>query len=44
VAGLGAGRDGSYHYYMSEPIYRNDSKGTGPFIMAGVQMSQLLKD
>ncbi|WP_233078627.1 glycoside hydrolase family 88 protein [Rheinheimera soli] len=44
VAGLGAGRDGSYHYYMSEPIYRNDSKGTGPFIMAGVQMAQLLKD
>lgn len=44
VAGLGAGRDGSYHYYMSEPVYRNDSKGTGPFIMAGVQMAQLLKD
>lgn len=43
VAGLGAGRDGSYHYYMSEPIYRNDSKGTAPFIMAGVQVSQLLK-
>jgi rhamnogalacturonyl hydrolase YesR len=44
VAGLGAGRDGSYHYYMSEPIYRNDSKGTAPFIMAGIQVSQLLKN
>jgi rhamnogalacturonyl hydrolase YesR len=44
VAGLGAGRDGSYHYYMSEPIYRNDSKGSAPFIMAGVQVSQLLKN
>jgi len=43
VAGLGAGRDGSYHYYMSEPIYRNDSKGTAPFIMAGVQMAELLQ-
>jgi rhamnogalacturonyl hydrolase YesR len=42
VAGLGAGRDGSYRYYQSEPIYRNDSKGTAPFIMAGVQMAQLL--
>jgi rhamnogalacturonyl hydrolase YesR len=44
VAGLGAGRDGSYHYYQSEPIYRNDSKGTAPFIMAGVQMAQLLAE
>ncbi len=43
VAGLGAGRDGSYHYYMSEPIYRNDSKGTAPFMMAGVQMAELLQ-
>jgi len=44
VAGLGAGRDGSYHYYMSEPIYRNDSKGSAAFIMAGVQVSKLLKN
>ena len=44
VAGLGAGRDGSYHYYMSEPIYRNDSKGSAAFIMAGVQVSLLLKN
>lgn len=42
VAGLGYGRDGSYRYYMSEPIYKNDPKATAPFIMAGVEMSQLL--
>jgi rhamnogalacturonyl hydrolase YesR len=43
VAGLGAGRDGSYRYYMSEPLYRNDSKGTAPFILAGIEVSHLLK-
>ncbi|MDP4536816.1 glycoside hydrolase family 88 protein [Alkalimonas collagenimarina] len=42
VAGLGFGRDGSYRYYMSEPVFRNDAKANGPFIMAGVQMAQLL--
>ena len=42
VAGLGFGRDGSYGYYMSEPVISNDPKGTGPFIMAGIQISQLL--
>ncbi len=42
VAGLGAGRDGSYRYYMSEPLYRNDSKGTAPFILAGLEVSALL--
>ena len=38
VAGLGPDnnrrRDGSYEYYMSEPIVENDAKGVGPFIMA----------
>ena len=43
VAGLGFGRDGSYHYYMSEPVYENDPKGTGPFILAGVEMHKLLQ-
>lgn len=43
VAGLGFGRDGSYEYYMSEPVYRNDPKGTGPFILAGIEMHKLLK-
>lgn len=42
VAGLGFGRDGSYRYYMSEPIVRNDPKGNSPFILAGVEMVKLL--
>lgn len=43
VAGLGYGRDGSYEYYMSEPVWKNDPKGTGPFILAGVAMSEMLR-
>jgi unsaturated rhamnogalacturonyl hydrolase len=43
VAGLGFGRDGSYRYYMSEQIVDNDPKAVGPFIMAGIQVSELLK-
>jgi rhamnogalacturonyl hydrolase YesR len=42
VAGLGYGRDGSYRYYMSEPVISNDPKGVGPFIMAGIQVSKML--
>lgn len=42
VAGLGFGRDGSYHYYMSEPVFRNDAKANGPFIMAAVEIAKLL--
>ena len=36
VAGLGGNpyRDGSYAYYMSEPIVSDDYKGTGPLILA----------
>lgn len=38
VAGLGPAdntrRDGTYEYYMSEPIVKNDAKGVGPLIMA----------
>jgi len=41
VAGLGYGRDGSYHYYMSERVVSNDPKGLAPAIMAGIQISQL---
>jgi rhamnogalacturonyl hydrolase YesR len=44
VAGLGYGRDGSYGYYMSEPVVSNDPKGVGPFIMAGLEISRMLKD
>ncbi len=38
VAGLGGEpyRDGSYDYYLSEPIRSNDAKGVGPFIMASL--------
>ncbi|WP_049724057.1 glycoside hydrolase family 88 protein [Gilvimarinus polysaccharolyticus] len=43
VAGLGFGRNGSYDYYMSEPVYQNDPKGTGPFILAGIEMYKLLQ-
>src|SRR5690554_1036687 len=43
VAGLGFGRDGSYDYYMSEPVYQNDPKGTGAFILAGIEMHKLLQ-
>ena len=36
VAGLGGRpyRDGSYGYYMSEPVVSDDYKGTGPLILA----------
>ena len=37
VAGLGPGdnprRDGSYEYYISEPIVKNDAKGVAPLVM-----------
>jgi unsaturated rhamnogalacturonyl hydrolase len=42
VAGLGYGRDGSYDYYMSEPVWKNDPKGNGPFILAGIELHRLL--
>lgn len=44
VAGLGVGRDGSYDYYMTEPITSNDAKGNTPFILAGLEMHRLLKN
>lgn len=42
VAGLGGNpyRDGSFQYYISEPIRRDDLKGCGPFIMAGIEMER----
>jgi unsaturated rhamnogalacturonyl hydrolase len=42
VAGLGFGRDGSFAYYIKEPIVDNDLKGVGPFILAGIEVQQLL--
>ena len=42
VAGLGGNpyRDGSYDYYMSEPIRDNDPKAVGPFIMACLMLGK----
>nr|WP_283248198.1 glycoside hydrolase family 88 protein [Bacillus sp. FJAT-50079] len=44
TAGLGitANRDGSFEYYISEPIVSNDFKGIGTFIMASVQVEKLI--
>lgn len=42
VAGLGGknpeDRDGSYSYYLSEPIRDNDAKAVGPFILAAIEL------
>ena len=35
-------RDGSIKYYVSEPIVDNDPKGTGPFLLAGLEVQKLL--
>jgi len=39
VAGLGGkdNRDGTFAYYISEPIISNEPKGLGPFILASVE-------
>jgi len=41
VAGLGGNpyRDGSYEYYIKEPVRDNDPKGVGPFIMASLEFN-----
>ncbi|HSY20185.1 MAG TPA: glycoside hydrolase family 88 protein [Candidatus Acidoferrales bacterium] len=47
VAGLGGSpsngkmRDGSFDYYVGEPVVDNDLKGVGPFILAGIEMEGL---
>jgi unsaturated rhamnogalacturonyl hydrolase len=49
VAGLGGSpsngkmRDGSFDYYVSEPVVSNDLKGVGPFILAGIELQQLTR-
>jgi unsaturated rhamnogalacturonyl hydrolase len=45
VSGLGGNpyRDGSFDYYMSEPVVVNDPKGVGAFINAAVEMEMLEK-
>ncbi|WP_053976693.1 glycoside hydrolase family 88/105 protein [Mangrovimonas xylaniphaga] len=42
VAGLGGNpyRDGTFEYYIGEKIRANDPKGTGPFIMAALELNQ----
>jgi len=42
VAGLGGNpyRDGSYEYYINEIIRSNDPKGTGPFILASLELNK----
>ncbi|SFZ92731.1 unsaturated rhamnogalacturonyl hydrolase [Flaviramulus basaltis] len=42
VAGLGGNpyRDGSFDYYVNEIIRSNDPKGTGPFIMASLELNK----
>jgi len=42
TAGLGYGRDGSFEYYMSEKIVRNDPKGLAPAMMALLQIDELV--
>jgi unsaturated rhamnogalacturonyl hydrolase len=48
VAGLGGmpvnghARDGSFDYYVTESIVSNDLKGIGPFILAGIEVQQLI--
>lgn len=45
VSGLGPNnnrrRDGSFEYYISEPIRDNDAKGIGPFVWASLEMEQM---
>lgn len=42
VAGLGGNpyRDGSYEYYLREPVVANDYKGVGPFILAATELKR----
>ena len=42
VAGLGGHppRDGSYGYYVSEPVVSNDYKGVGAFILAANELGR----
>jgi unsaturated rhamnogalacturonyl hydrolase len=43
VSGLGGKpyRDGSFEYYMSEPVVVNDPKGVGAFIKAAVELEMV---
>jgi unsaturated rhamnogalacturonyl hydrolase len=45
VAGLGPEnnrrRDGSYEYYISEPVVQNDAKGVAPFLLCYTEIKRL---
>jgi unsaturated rhamnogalacturonyl hydrolase len=45
VAGLGPAsdlrRDGTFEYYMSEPIVEDDAKGVGPLLLAYTELRRL---
>lgn len=43
VSGLGGKpyRDGSFNYYMSEPVIVNDPKGMGAFLLASYEMENI---
>ncbi len=43
VGGLGgpSRRNGTFEYYLSEPVVSNDLKGVGAFIMAGIEVDHL---
>jgi unsaturated rhamnogalacturonyl hydrolase len=47
VAGLGpennTRRDGSYEYYISEPVVENDAKGIGPLILAYTEVKKIIE-
>jgi unsaturated rhamnogalacturonyl hydrolase len=45
VGGLGGPkkRNGTFEYYMSEPIVTNDLKGVGAFILASIETERLFR-
>lgn len=47
VAGLGPQsdrrRDGSYAYYISEPVVKNDAKGVAPLVMCYTEIRRLIQ-
>ena len=48
VAGLGPEnnrrRDGSYEYYISEPVVTNDAKGAAPFVLCYTEVRRISND
>lgn len=46
VAGLGGDdqRDGTYTYYISEPIICNDQKGVGAFLQALAEFEEVMNE